>query len=123
MNVGFARWGACWARLAARELRWILIPVGMIIGYYIVKAEPAVQLLNHQVEDITSGMISARTMNRCLSVGVAAAVALAMVRVLTGISIYWIIIPGYLAALILARFVPPIFVASPSTPAVWPAAL
>lgn len=111
VNVGFAPVGSLLGgELAARELRWILIPVGMIIGYYIVKAEPAVQLLNHQVEDITSGMISARTMNRCLSVGVAAAVALAMVRVLTGISIYWIIIPGYLAALILARFVPPIFV-------------
>lgn len=33
-----------------------------------------------------------------------------MTRVLTGISIQWFVIPGYLIALILSRFVPDIFV-------------
>lgn len=49
-------------------------------------------------------------MNRCMSIGVAISVGLAMLRVLTGISIQWVIIPGYLIALALSRFVPKIFV-------------
>lgn len=67
----------------------------MLIGYYIVKAEPAVQVLNEQVEEITGGTISRHAMNRALQAGVAVAVALAMLRVLTGLSIYWVLIPGY----------------------------
>lgn len=111
VNVGFAPVGnLIGAGMGEGSVRWLLIPIGVLIGYYIVKAEPAVQVLNHQVESITNGTISYKSMNTCLSVSVAAAVALAMLRVLTGINIYCIIIPGYLAALIMARFVPPIFV-------------
>ena len=91
-------------------MRWVLVPIGALIGYYIVKAEPAVQVLNKQVEDVTNGSISRDAMNLCLSIGVSASVALAMVRVLTGISIYWLLIPGYIIALILTRFVPKVFV-------------
>lgn len=111
VNVGFAPVGALLgASLAKGSIRWILIPIGMLIGYYIVKAEPAVQVLNNQVESITSGTISHRSMNICLSIGVSAAVGLSMMRVLTGINIYWIILPGYAAALILTKFVPSVFV-------------
>lgn len=111
VNVGFAPVGnLIGAALADTSTKWLLVPIGILIGYYIVKAEPAVQVLNHQVESVTNGTISKSAMNTCLSIGVAAAVALAMLRVLTGLSIYWILIPGYIAALILTRFVPPIFV-------------
>ena len=96
--------------LLYRPLRRALLPIGMLIGYYIVKAEPAVQVLNEQVEEITGGTISRHAMNRALQAGVAVAVALAMLRVLTGLSIYWVLIPGYAAALIMSRFVPPVFV-------------
>lgn len=111
VNVGFAPVGSILgSEIASSPLKWLLIPIGMLIGYYIVKAEPAVQLLNHQVESITNGTISNKVMNNCMSIGVAAAIALSQIRVLTGINIYWIIIPGYLLALILTRLVPPIFV-------------
>ena len=53
---------------------------------------------------------SRHAMNRALQAGVAVAVALAMLRVLTGLSIYWVLVPGYAAALIMSRFVPPVFV-------------
>ncbi|MCD8256920.1 MAG: DUF1538 domain-containing protein, partial [Oscillospiraceae bacterium] len=110
-NVGFSPVGTLLgSRLAELEHNWILIPMGMAIGYYIVKAEPAIQVLNRQVESVTSGAVSAKSMNLCLSVGVAVSVGLAMLRVLTGISIYRIIIPGYVIALILSRLVPKIFV-------------
>ena len=67
-------------------------------------------MLNKQVEDVTGGTVSQSMMNTALSIGVACAVMLSMVRVLTGISIYWILVPGYALALILARYVPPVFV-------------
>ena len=111
VNVGFAPVGnLLGSSLGESTLKWTLIPIGMLVGYFIVKAEPAVQVLNNQVEDITGGMVSHRMMNSALSIGVASAVALSMVRVLTGLNIYLILIPGYAAALILSRFVPPIFV-------------
>ncbi len=111
VNVGFAPVGSLLgSNLAAESWRWVLVPIGALIGYYIVKAEPAVQVLNKQVEDVTNGSISRDAMNLCLSIGVSASVALAMVRVLTGISIYWLLIPGYIIALILTRFVPKVFV-------------
>ena len=111
VNVGFAPVGSLLGSgLADSSFKWILIPIGVIIGYYIVKAEPAVQVLNNQVEDLTGGTISHKMMNTALSIGVACAVALAMVRVLTGINIYWIIIPGYALSLVLSRLVPPVFV-------------
>lgn len=111
VNVGFAPVGSLLGgELAASSFKWMLIPIGMLIGYYIVKAEPAIQVLNSQVESVTNGSISASSMNICLSVGVAASVGLSMLRSITGISIYWIIIPGYVIALALSRMVPKIFV-------------
>lgn len=111
VNVGFAPVGnLLGSGLAESSFKWLLIPIGIIIGCYIVKAEPAVQVLNEQVETLTGGTISRKMMNMALSAGVACAVALAMVRVLTGINIYWIIIPGYAISLILSRLVPSVFV-------------
>ncbi|MFR8531733.1 MAG: DUF1538 domain-containing protein, partial [Anaeromassilibacillus sp.] len=111
VNVGFAPVGSLLGSgLGEGNLKWLLIPIGILIGYYIVKAEPAVQVLNEQVEDLTGGTVSRGMMNAALSIGVACAVALAMVRVLTGISIYWVLIPGYTLALVLCRFVPPVFI-------------
>ena len=111
VNVGFAPVGSYLGKeLASMTFNWVLIPIVMLIGYYIVKAEPAIQVLNHQVESVTDGAVSVKLMNLCMSIGVAASVGLAMFRVLAGVSIQWIIIPGYIIALVLSRFVPKIFV-------------
>lgn len=110
VNVGFIPVGnMLGSELAASNYRWILVPLGMIMGYFIVTAEPAIHVLNKQVEDVSGGTISAKAMNRSLSIGVAISVGLAMIRVLTGISIYWFLIPGYGIALLLSFFVPKIF--------------
>ena len=111
VNVGFAPVGTLIGNeIASAAWKWLLVPIGMLIGYYIVKAEPAIQVLNHQVESVTNGAVPARNMNRCLSVGVSVSVGLAMLRVLTGVPVQWFVIPGYLAALVMSRFVPKIFV-------------
>ena len=111
VNVGFAPVGTLLGgQLASSEVQWLLVPIGMLIGYFIVKAEPAIQSLNHQVQTVTDGTVSEKAMNRCLSVGVSISIGLAMLRILTGIPIQWIVIPGYIIALVMSRFVPKIFV-------------
>ncbi|MBQ9106688.1 MAG: DUF1538 domain-containing protein [Clostridia bacterium] len=111
VNVGFAPVGASLGKeLASLSYNWVLVPIGMVIGYYIVKAEPAIQVLNHQVENVTDGAISVKSMNRSMSIGVAISIGLAMLRILLGIPIQWIIIPGYVIALVMSLFVPKIFV-------------
>ena len=112
VNVGFMPAGNFLGQTIAQlPYAWIIVPLGMLIGYFIVKAEPAVYVLTKQVEEITSGAISAKAMGTALSLGVSASVGLAMIRVLTGISILYFIVPGYFIALILTFFVPKLFTA------------
>lgn len=112
VNVGFMPAGNHLGQMiAALPYRWILIPIGMVIGFFIVKAEPAVYVLMEQVEEITSGAISGRAMGLSLSLGVAVSIGIAMIRVLTGVSIFWFILPGYVIAICLSFFVPKIFTA------------
>ena len=110
VNVGFMPVGNyLGGAIASSPYRIIIIPLGMLIGYFIVSAEPAVQVLKKQVEETTSGAIPGKLLSASLSIGVAVSVGIAMVRVLTGISILWVIIPGYAIALVLALVVPDIF--------------
>lgn len=112
VNVGFMPAGNYLGQtIAGLSFSWIIVPIGMIIGYFIVQAEPAVFVLTKQVEDLTAGAISAKAMGTALSLGVATSVGLAMIRVLTGISIMWFLVPGYMIALVLTFFVPKIFTA------------
>ena len=97
-NIGFMPAGNYLGQvLAGQSFRWLLVPIGMLIGYFIVKAEPAVYVLNKQVA--------------ALSAGVSLSVGLAMVRVLTGISILWFLIPGYAFAIGISFVVPKLYTA------------
>ena len=89
---------------------WLLVPVSMLLGYFIVKAEPSVYVLNKLVETMSAGAISGKTTGLGLSIGVSAALGLAALRIITGINILWFLIPGYIIALTLSFFVPKIFV-------------
>lgn len=111
-NIGFMPAGSFLGQtLAGLKEKWIIVPVGMMIGYFIVLAEPAVYVLMKQVEELTDGAVSGTAMKLSLSVGVAISIGLAMTRVMTGISIFWYLIPGYGLALILTFLVPRIFTA------------
>lgn len=111
-NIGFLPVGNYIGRvIASQEHSFILIPLGMVMGYFIVSAEPAVHVLNKQVEEVTSGAIPRKAMALSLSIGVAVAVGIAMLRVLTGIPLMWFLVPGYAIALGLSFFVPKIFTA------------
>jgi len=94
--------------IGASPHRWILIPIGFLLGFVVTIVEPAVRILCAQVDEATSGYIKEKTMLYTLSIGVAAAIGLAMAKTVFGISLIYILIPGYLVAFILA------FIAGPS---------
>jgi hypothetical protein len=112
VSVGFMPAGVSIGdTLGSLSYNWILIPIGAVMGYFIVLAEPAVHVLVEEVESLTGGAISKPVMTRAFSISIALAIALAMIRVLTGLSIWWILVPGYALAIILTKFSPKIFTA------------
>ena len=112
VNVGFSPLGYVLGKeLVTSGLSALLIPLAMLMGWFIIDAEPAVHIVNKQVEELTSGAISAKAMGLSLSVAVALANGLAMVRVLTGLPILYFLLPGYAVALGLSFFVPRTFTA------------
>lgn len=112
VNVGFMPAGNLLGlKIAALPHKWILVPLGMVMGYFIVSAEPAIHVLNAQVEELTGGAISKKAMMFSLSAGMALSVGLSMVRAMTGLSIWFFLVPGYLLAIGLSFFVPRVFTA------------
>ena len=110
VNVGFMPAGQyIGAQIAASSFSEFLVPIGMVIGFFVVKAEPAVKVLTKQVEEVSNGFISQKSIEHSLSIGVALSVGLSMLRILTGISIMWFLIPGYVISLVLTFVVPQIF--------------
>lgn len=111
-NVGFSSLGyVLGGVMVEHDLTWLLVPLSMVMGWFIIGAEPAVHVLTKQVAELSAGAISERTMARTLSIAIAAANGLAMVRVLTGVSILWFVASGYAVAILLAFFVPPMYTA------------
>jgi len=95
--------------LGANGYSLILILGGGILGLLVAAPEPSVIAVNNQVEEVTAGSISKKLMLIAISLGVMIAMVISMIRVLTGINILWVIIPGYLISLVLAYFTPKIF--------------
>jgi hypothetical protein len=96
--------------MGAMENNWLLVPICLAVGACVLVAEPAVHVLTKQVEEITNGAISGRTLLFSMALGVGLAMSLAMVRILAGLSIWWILLPGYIFALALTFFSPGFFV-------------
>ena len=112
VNVGFSALGrVLGAELAAGWTRWLLIPLSLLLGWFIISAEPAVAVLEAQIEEVSAGTIPGSAIKTSLSIAIALAMGLSMLRVLTGISIMWFLVPGYLIALGLSFFVPDLYTA------------
>lgn len=112
VNYGFMNTGKyIGEQIAGINYNKVLIPLGMMMGLLTILAEPAVYVLNKQVEEISSGLISKKSMTISLAIGVSIAVGLAMLRVVFDIPILYFLVPGYLIALGLTFFAPKLFVA------------
>ena len=111
VEVGFMPIGFKLGVSLAELNKWFLIPLGLAMGILVVLAEPAIHVLNAQVEDVTGGYISRKSMLTGLCIGVGAAITLSMVRIVFDFSLIYYIIPGYFISLALSLFVPPVYTA------------
>lgn len=112
VNAGFMDIGSLIGFTIASQERYIILTlVGVILGIVTVLAEPAVSVLTHQIEDVTSGSIKRRPVLIALCLGVGTAVGLSIIRVIVpSLELWHILLPGYIIALGLSYIVPPIFV-------------
>ncbi len=111
VNVGFMPVGYKLGYELAQVSGPFLTVFGLIVGVLVVLAEPAIHVLNAQVEDVTGGLVSRRSMICGLCIGVGAAIALSMVRIRYDFSLAYYIVPGYFISLALSLFVPPVYTA------------
>ncbi len=111
VNVGFMPIGDKIGRELAKQNEILLIVLGFVIGAVVVLAEPAVHVLNKQVEKITGGTVSKKSMLIALSIGVGVSIGLSMIRIIFGFSLLYYVVPGYLISLGLSFFVPKIYTA------------
>lgn len=93
------------------EIPWVLVLIGFVLGMLVVLAEPAVHVLNKQVEEVTNRAITKKSMMIALSIGVGVSIGLSMLRIWLDFSILYYLIPGYIISLGLSFFVPPIYTA------------
>ena len=111
VNVGFMPIGYKLGTALSELNEALLVVFGLIIGVLVVLAEPAIHVLNAQVETITCGLVSKKSMMLGLCIGVGSAIALSMVRIIFDFSLVYYVIPGYFVSLALSLFVPPVYTA------------
>lgn len=112
VNVGFSSLGAqLGGAIALSDAKYLLIPLSALLGWFIISAEPAVAVLEKQIETVSAGAIPGRAIKLSLSAAIAVAMGISALRVLTGMSILWFLVPGYIIAIVLSFFVPDIYTA------------
>ena len=111
VNVGFMPIGYKLGYELAQLNRTVLVILGLVMGVLVVLAEPAIHVLNQQVEDVTGGYVSKKSMLLGVCIGVGASIALSMIRIVFDFSIVYYVIPGYFLSLALSLFVPPVYTA------------
>ena len=111
VNVGFMPIGYKLGHTLAQGSKLFLVIFGLVVGVLCVLAEPAIHVLNGQVEDVTGGLVSKKAMMTGLCIGVGASICLSMIRIIFDFSLVYYIIPGYFISLALSVFVPPVYTA------------
>ena len=111
VTVGFMPIGYSLGTMLADLPSLLLIGFAFVLGLVVVLAEPAVHVLNKQVEGITDGTVSKKSMMIALSLGVGISIGLSVLRILLGFSVLYYLIPGYFISLGLSFFVPRLYTA------------
>ena len=111
VEIGFMPIGFKMGVQLASSEKWLQVAVAFLLGFTVVLAEPAIHVLNKQVETVTGGAVSKRSMLIALSVGVGVSIALSAVRIIFDFSVLYYLIPGYLLSLGLSFFVPKMYTA------------
>ena len=111
VNVGFMPVGYQIGMALAGQGKWFLAGFGLVMGVLTVLAEPAIHVLNSQVEEVTGGLVKKKSMMLGLCIGVGAAICLSMIRNIYDFPLVYYVIPGYFISLALSLFVPPVYTA------------
>ena len=111
VEVGFMPIGYKLGTAMAGANKVLLVVFGLVTGVLVVLAEPAIHVLNAQVENITGGLVSKKSMMLGLCIGVGSAIALSMIRIIFDFSLVYYVIPGYFISLALSLFVPSVYTA------------
>ena len=111
VNVGFMPIGYQIGETLARGNKTFLVIFGLAMGVLVVLAEPAIHVLNAQVEEVTGGVVKKRSMITGLCIGVGSAIALSIIRIIFDFSVVYYVIPGYFISLLLSLVVPPVYTA------------
>ena len=112
VNAGFMDVGSTVGyKLASIDNKFFVIIISIILGLVTILAEPAVHVLTHQIEDVTSGYVNRKFVLSALSIGVGCAVGFSIIRIIVpGIQLWHFLLPGYLISIIMAYIVPELFV-------------
>lgn len=112
VNAGFMQIGSIIGESVANSGN-LLYPVGLafVLGFVTILAEPAVYVLTHQIEEVTSGYVKRTLVLATLAIGVGVAVALAVLRIMVPqLQLWQFLLPGYLIATALMYIAPKLFV-------------
>jgi hypothetical protein len=111
VNAGFMEVGMVMGEAIARDFSWLLPIIGFLLGMVVVLAEPAVYVLTEQVEDVSAGHIKRKVILVALSIGIAFAVSMSMLRIMIpSLKLWHFLLPGFALGAFLSYRVPPIFV-------------
>ena len=111
VNAGFMPIGCRLGKCLASGSPALLVGLGCLMGVLVVLAEPAIHVLKRQVEDVTGGYITGKSMLLGMCVGVGLSIGLSMLRIVLDFPLVYYVIPGYFLSLALSLFVPPVYTA------------
>ncbi|MCM1306460.1 MAG: DUF1538 domain-containing protein [Bacteroides sp.] len=111
VHMGFMPIGYKLGQALASFSKPLLVVFSFVLGVVVVLAEPAVHVLNNQVEQVTNGAISKKSMLIALSLGVGVSIGLSLIRIVFDFSVLYYLIPGYIVSLGLSLFVPKVYTA------------
>jgi hypothetical protein len=105
VHIGFLPFGrALGEALGTLSHRWLLMPLGFLLGFLTAWGEPSVRILADQVEDASSGSIRHSTVLYAICTGVALIMSLGMLRIVFDIPLLYILVPGYLLVIVIIWF-------------------
>ena len=112
VNAGFMEVGSIVGYgVASLDNKWYVVFIGFVLGLVTILAEPAVHVLTHQIEEVTSAYVKRKVVLVALSLGVGTAIALSMIRIIiANVQLWHFLLPGYIIAITMSYFVPKLFV-------------
>ncbi len=79
----------------------IALAFAWLLGFGATIAEPALNTLGVTAEELTNGVFKKKALINAVSFGVAFGIALGLARLIFDLSLLWLIVPGYLVAIVL----------------------